>query len=564
MAYLSLYRKWRPQTFEDIVGQEHITNTLKNEIVSGHISHAYLFCGSRGTGKTTSAKVFAKAVNCENPVNGSPCNKCRTCRGISDGSLLDVVEMDAASNNGVDNVRELNEEISYLPSGMKYKVYIVDEVHMMTQGAFNALLKTLEEPPEHAIFILATTETHKVPVTILSRCQRFDFKLVSDVKMTERLKYISSQEGFTVPDSSYAMIVRAAKGGMRDAISILDQCASYNGGVITDEIVLSVTGLMSNDFLISVADAIYNHSFTKALTLIDKIMASGCDALRVTECMAQHFRNLIVASSSDSAKLIDACDFDREQILGQASKFGTEKAVFCLEQIMKAYETARYSANPRLVLESVIIRLSHPKADASFEPLMKRMDELEKRLDSGDFSVPKVPYKEQLEEEAEEEYVPDLTEEDEEEYVPDIPCDEEENLQDIPDAPIEAEIRNVSNDRGDLSVIFDRWTEVLEHIGKTNKLLSAGLLSTSFRVNDSKLVIIGLADFLQTKEHTEAIKDAVCEVCDAVCDIVYNKGEPALSSDFPEEAADEDPLAATAVKLGKTTNIIIKGDLKNG
>lgn len=558
MAYRSLYRKWRPQTFEDIVGQEHITNTLKNEIVSGHISHAYLFCGSRGTGKTTTAKVFAKAVNCENPVNGSPCNRCRTCIGISDGSLLDVVEMDAASNNSVENVREINEEISYLPAGMKYKVYIVDEVHMLSPGAFNALLKTLEEPPEHAIFILATTEIHKVPVTILSRCQRFDFRLVPDSKMTDSLKYISGQEGFSVSDSSYSMIVRAAKGGMRDAVSILDQCASYNGGTVTDEIVRSVTGLLGSDFLLSLADAIYSHSFEKALMFTDEVLKSGCDVLRVMECMAQHYRNLIVANSPDCASLLDAGDTDREKIVRQAEQYGTERAVFCLEEIMKSYETARFSANSRLILESVIIRLSHPKADASFEPVMKRIDEIEKRLDSGEFAAPMAVF--------EEEYTPDIPGEAEDEYIPDLPEDAEDEY--IPDISGGAEEetpppQQYGDDRGDSSVIFDRWTEVLEHIRAQNNMLSMALMSSSFRVSGSKLIIIGLVPYLKTKESSRMIKDAVCEVCDAVVDITYDETENG-APDIPKEKIENDPLAALAAHSDELPNINIKGDFNNG
>ena len=558
MAYKSLYRKWRPQTFEDIVGQEHITNTLKNEIISGHISHAYIFCGSRGTGKTTTAKVFAKAINCENPSNGSPCNKCKTCLGISNGSLLDVVEMDAASNNGVENVREINEEVSYLPVGMKYKVYIVDEVHMMSPGAFNALLKTLEEPPEHAIFILATTETHKVPITILSRCQRFDFRLVPDVKMTDRLKFISAQEGFSVPDSSYSMIVRAAKGGMRDAASILDQCASYNNGMISDEIVRSVTGLLDTSFLLLLADAIYNYNFERALTLIDEVLKSGCDVLRVVECIAQHYRNLIVATSPDCASLLDLGDTDRKKIICQAKQYKMERAVFCLEQIMKSYEIARYSANSRLILESVIIRLSHPKADTSFEPIMKRIDEIEKRLDSGEFPTSNAISEEKIStdipDETEDEYIPDIAEDPEDEYIHDIPDNTEE--ENIPS-------RQDSDDRGDSSVIFDRWTEIVEHIQAQNNLLSMGLMSSSFRVNGSKLIIIGLVSYLKTKENSQLIKDAVCETCDAVVDIVYDETENDASN-ISEEKIKNDPLAAFAAHSNELPNINIKGDFNNG
>ena len=225
--YQVLYRKWRPQVFTDVYGQEHITKTLMNAVDTGRVSHAYLFTGSRGTGKTTCAKILAKAVNCEHPVNGNPCNECASCRGIDDGSVVDVVEIDAASNNGVDNIRDLREETNYMPSSVKYRVYIIDEVHMLSTGAFNALLKTLEEPPEHVKFILATTEVHKLPSTILSRCQRFDFKRISPEDISSRLKYVAKQENIDLTDEGAMLIARVSDGGMRDALSLLDRCASY-------------------------------------------------------------------------------------------------------------------------------------------------------------------------------------------------------------------------------------------------------------------------------------------------------------------------------------------------
>jgi len=277
MAHIALYRKWRPLTFEDVVEQRHIVTTLKNSIKNNTVSHAYLFCGTRGTGKTTLAKIFARAVNCTNPSDGSPCNECMTCKGILDGSILDVIEIDAASNNGVDDVREIKEAVMYVPAVTRFKVYIIDEVHMLSTGAFNALLKTLEEPPANVVFILATTEPHKLPATILSRCQRFDFKRITVKGIEERLKEIAKDCGVSVEDDAIRLIARISEGGMRDAISLLDQCINIGNTTITHKDVIEISGLSATEAVNTFAGAIVDKDVPVALNAIKEAMEQGRD-----------------------------------------------------------------------------------------------------------------------------------------------------------------------------------------------------------------------------------------------------------------------------------------------
>lgn len=294
MAYLAIYRKWRPQVFEDIIGQSHITTTLKNQIVNDKVSHAYLFCGTRGTGKTTAAKVLAKAVNCLNPQNGSPCNECEICKGISDGSIMDVTEIDAASNNSVDNIRNLRDDVNYVSTRTKYRVYIIDEVHMLSTGAFNALLKTLEEPPAHVIFILATTEVHKIPETILSRCQRFDFKRISPNDIIVRMKEIAAADGISITDSAYATLAKMADGSMRDGLSILERCVSACGNQISDESIMSVLGIAQADLLFGLAAAIISSDSERALLAVDSAVKEGKDLNTVFDSLIKHLRDLMI------------------------------------------------------------------------------------------------------------------------------------------------------------------------------------------------------------------------------------------------------------------------------
>ncbi|HPU41417.1 MAG TPA: DNA polymerase III subunit gamma/tau, partial [Acetivibrio clariflavus] len=298
MSYLALYRKWRPMVFEDVVEQEHVVKTLKNSILAGRIAHAYLFCGTRGTGKTTMAKIFSRAINCLNSKDGDPCNECEICKGILNGSLLDVIEIDAASNNSVDNVREIRDEVVYTPSKARYKVYIIDEVHMLSTGAFNALLKTLEEPPGHVVFILATTEPHKLPATILSRCQRFDFRRIPVESIVKRIGYIAENSGVSIEEEGLRLIARMSDGALRDAISILDQCISLGNKHLTYEDVLSIVGIVNNTFVADVVDAINTKEVDRVLQLINVLVMDGKNITQFVSDLILYYRNLLICSTS--------------------------------------------------------------------------------------------------------------------------------------------------------------------------------------------------------------------------------------------------------------------------
>ena len=305
MSYTALYRKFRPDEFSDVKGQDHIVTTLKNQITAGRIGHAYLFCGTRGTGKTTIAKIFAKAVNCEHPVDGSPCNECETCRAIASGTSLNVIEIDAASNNGVDNIREIKDETAYSPTMGKYKVYIIDEVHMLSVGAFNALLKTLEEPPSYVIFILATTEVHKIPATILSRCQRYDFKRISIPVIADRLEELMAKEQIEVEEKAIRYIAKKADGGMRDALSLLEQCISfYLGQKLTYDKVLEVLGAVDTDVFSSFLREILHDDVVKVISHLEEIVMQGSDLGQFVNDFTWYMRNLLLIKASDNMEEI--------------------------------------------------------------------------------------------------------------------------------------------------------------------------------------------------------------------------------------------------------------------
>ncbi len=385
--YQALYRKWRPQAFSDVVGQPHITTTLMNEIREQRHSHAYLFTGSRGTGKTTCAKIFAKAVNCQNPQNGDPCNECDTCKGIDNGSIMDVIEIDAASNNGVDNIRDLREEVNFTPVSSKYRVYIIDEVHMLSIGAFNALLKTLEEPPEHVIFILATTEVHKLPATILSRCQRFDFHRIPPEDIAKRLCYIASKEGTTLSDDAAVLIARLSDGALRDALSILDQCTVKSKG-ITLEIVNEVVGLAGSDYLFSLSKAMNEKDSAKALETINYLHNNSCDMERLCDELINHFRNLmIVKTVSKPQNLIVCTDSELEALKQSATDFDMDSILYAIDVLGQALSNLRKGLNRRVEMEMTMIKLCSPQGldNAS---LAMRVKTLENAIANGAEYVP--------------------------------------------------------------------------------------------------------------------------------------------------------------------------------
>ena len=376
MAYQALYRKYRPQTFSDVIGQEHITLTLKNELAQGKTVHAYLFTGTRGTGKTSCAKILARAVNCINNKKGDPCLECEACLSIENGENTDIVEIDAASNNGVDSIRELRELLNFTPTASKYRVYIIDEVHMLSIGAFNALLKTLEEPPEHVIFILATTEVHKLPATILSRCQRFDFRRIDNEKICERIQYIASNEGLTVTDAAATLIATAADGGMRDALSILDLCAS-SSKQIDEATVESVCAMAGNEYLLEMADCIKNHDTEKALLLIDSLHNTSVDMLRLLSELINHYRDLmIIKTVKDKSRPIVCSSNKLVSLEAQAKDYDIKDIMYCISQLQASF-AAMQNGNRRCELEMAIIKICNPSLSFDIESLERRIAALE-------------------------------------------------------------------------------------------------------------------------------------------------------------------------------------------
>ncbi|SDN03597.1 DNA polymerase III subunit gamma/tau [Acetanaerobacterium elongatum] len=393
--YKALYRTWRPKTFEDVVGQEHITTTLKNEVVQGKVAHSYLFTGSRGTGKTTCSKILAKAVNCLHPVDGNPCGECEICLGIEDGSVTDVVEIDAASNNGIDDVRALREEAVFTPVSAKYRVYIIDETHMLSIAAFNALLKIMEEPPEHVLFILATTEVHKVPATILSRCQRFDFRRIDTEVIKNRLLAIATGEQITLNEDAAELIARLADGGMRDAISLLDQCATA-AEVIDIPVVSKLAALADTQYLYELADIILSKDGARALELVERLNAESVDFARLLSELITLFRNLMVVKGAKKPENLIVCTPDElSQLKGLAVRCPMELTLHVLTVLGDALDGMGKTHSKRLAAEICLMRLTNPELDTGYDALLRRIGELEARVQSGVVSATaaSVPHK---------------------------------------------------------------------------------------------------------------------------------------------------------------------------
>ena len=388
--YQVLYRKYRPRVFADVYGQDHVTSTLKNEIKEGRISHAYLFTGSRGTGKTTCAKILAKAVNCPNAVDGEPCNACEICKGLDSGTIYDVVEIDAASNNGVDNIRDLREEVNYTPTRGKYRVYIIDEVHMLSTGAFNALLKTLEEPPAHVIFILATTEVHKLPATILSRCQRFDFKRIQPETMAVRLQQVAGLEGMELAPDAATLIARIADGALRDGLSILDQCAGRSKQ-ITAQLVSEVAGLAGREALYRLSDAVLARDSSAAVEELAQLHENSYDMERLCVEMINHFRNfMMVKTVKKSRELIICTDDEYKHIEASAGQFTLAQILRGLDLFQSTLVKIKGGATPRIEMEMAFIRLCEPKLETDPDAINQRLSALERAVQNG---VPAAPVK---------------------------------------------------------------------------------------------------------------------------------------------------------------------------
>lgn len=387
MSYTALYRKWRPLVFEDVVEQEHVVRTIKNTVTSGRIAHAYLFCGTRGTGKTTMAKIFARAINCLNPKDGDPCNECEICKGILSDSVLDVVEIDAASNNSVDNVREIRDEVVYAPSQSKYKVYIIDEVHMLSSGAFNALLKTLEEPPKHVIFILATTDPHKLPATILSRCQRFDFKKITPGSIAQRIKLVADSSEITIEDDAALLIARLADGAMRDALSILDQCIAVGDKFVTHQNVLDIIGIVSDDFISDIVDNIENRNIEGLVSDVERLSANGRDILRFASDLVMYFRNLLICKlSKNPGEILDVSKQYVDRMMKQSDLMSKERIVEIIKALSSFEPQLKYALNQRVFLEVMLISISigsYGQNNNDSGDLLNRIIDLENSVKSG-------------------------------------------------------------------------------------------------------------------------------------------------------------------------------------
>lgn len=388
MAYTALYREWRPKRFSDVVGQKHITTTLRNQIINNRIAHAYLLCGTRGTGKTSTAKILAKAVNCLNVVDGEPCNECEVCKKINAGLAIDFVELDAASYRGIDKIRDIIDEVQYPPRELKYKVYIIDEVHMLTKEAVNAFLKTLEEPPSNVIFILATTDPQMLPITILSRCQRFDFTRIKSEDIFERLRRIVKEQGVFADDKSLNLISRMSDGAMRDALSILDQAISMGSGKVDYDEIVNMLGLVTNENLIKLTDALIEKNIEASMKLVDDIVFSGKDVYNFIKDLITHMRNLMMVKISQNPEEI--LDMSLENIEGlkvQAQKVRIEELMRNIRILQETEEQSKWSKQSRIYLELAIIKLCKIEYDTSKEVLLARLNKLEEAIKSGKVSV---------------------------------------------------------------------------------------------------------------------------------------------------------------------------------
>ena len=386
MAYTALYRKFRPQTFDSVIGQDHIVRTLKNQMKTGRVSHAYLFCGTRGTGKTSTAKIFARAINCTNPTeDGEPCNECAVCRDILAGRSVNVIEIDAASNNGVDNIREIREEVKYPPTQGKYKVYIVDEVQMLSTAAFNALLKTLEEPPAHVIFILATTDPQKVPATILSRVQRFDFRRITTETIAETLMGYLAEEGHRATPEAVRYVAQLGDGSMRDSLSILDQClAFFSGEEVTLEKVLDIMGAVDQTIFFEMTEAISHKDAKKAMTLVEEMMLSGRDVKQFVAEMLQHLRNLLMAATiPDAGMVLDLSKENGERLQAAAKVLSPEEMIYLIGKFSDLQSEMKWAPNERILLEVTLMKLCAPWTEKDVTTLAARLGELERKVAEG-------------------------------------------------------------------------------------------------------------------------------------------------------------------------------------
>lgn len=490
--YRVLYRKWRPAVFTDVSGQEHITSTLQNEVSSGRLNHAYLFTGSRGTGKTTCAKILAKAVNCLNPQNGNPCGECEICKGIDDGSILDIVEMDAASNRKIDDIRQIIDEVQFKPAKCKYRVYIVDEVHMLTTEAFNALLKTLEEPPEHVIFILATTEVHKLPQTIRSRCQRFDFHRIPPKAIADRVEYVVSQENAEITESAALMLASVADGALRDALSLLDSCLAVSSH-IDEEVVRNVAGLVSKTYLFELATAIINKNPTKSLEIIDRLYSESKDMARLCDELVEHFRALMLIKTIKNPRdILIMSDDEFEQAVTQSDYLSLADIVFYMDVLSRAYQRMGRGTGDRTELEMALVKLSATELDGTVEALTARVTALEKAVKRGITVNYAQPAQQSVQAEvAQSASVPNTQTEVEEPFAKPEPEHKKAPVaKPAPEVKPVAQRASVNLDElYDNAVPFARWVEVVDSLKSVSRSIAAAFAGSTAYESGNYLLI---------------------------------------------------------------------------
>lgn len=490
--YRVLYRKWRPAVFTDVSGQEHITSTLQNEVSSGRLNHAYLFTGSRGTGKTTCAKILAKAVNCLNPQNGNPCGECEICKGIDDGSILDIVEMDAASNRKIDDIRQIIDEVQFKPAKCKYRVYIVDEVHMLTPEAFNALLKTLEEPPEHVIFILATTEVHKLPQTIRSRCQRFDFHRIPPKAIADRVEYVVSQENAEITESAALMLASVADGALRDALSLLDSCLAVSSH-IDEEVVRNAAGLVSKTYLFELAAAIINKNPTRSLEIIDRLYSESKDMARLCDELVEHFRALMLIKTIKNPRdILIMSDDEFEQAVTQSDYLSLADIVFYMDVLSRAYQRMGRGTGDRTELEMALVKLSATELDGTVEALTARVTALEKAVKRGITVNYAQPAQQSAQAEAAQSAsVPNTQTEVEEPFANPEPEHKKAPVaKPAPEVKPVAQRASVNLDElYDNAVPFARWVEVVDSLKSVSRSIAAAFAGSTAYESGNYLLI---------------------------------------------------------------------------
>lgn len=547
--YQALYRKYRPKNFDEVVGQEHITATLKQEIASGRIGHAYLFTGSRGTGKTSCSKIIAKAVNCPNQHDGNPCGVCEICKGIDDGSVLDVTEIDAASNNGVDNIRQLREEANFTPAQVSYRVYIIDETHMLSVGAFNALLKIMEEPPEHVIFILATTEVHKIPATILSRCQRFDFRRISPAVIAARVRWVCEQEGIQIEPQAADLIASLAEGGMRDALSLLDVCRSNarsgeqdssasRAEKITLEHVRQSAGLAVSDSLFAVADAVLRRDVPAVLQEIDRMFENSIDFEKMCVQLIAHYRGLMMAKAvKNPQEFVSGLPQDAQRLSAQAAGYPMGQILYSLTVLQDALSRMGRTAQTRVELEMAAIKLCSPELDRSLDAILARLDRLEAQVRSGAVVPP-----------AGEEKAPAS------ELQAALTRVQKEERQTPPPQKLSAPAQAASQqDRPKKPVVpFTPWPQVLEALRHVNTALHGALVSTEAFL-DGEIVLIDCQDplFLEMIRSNDYAKKSLHQALQSGAGRDYRIG-PFKRERYERKKADDpmEQILASAEKLG--------------